>query len=117
MSFAVRHFTRAIVVREVAIWALARALVAFAGAEAAANLGIDAAASLGRAAARHPLDLHPLAAILLVGAVALGGYVWMVRNREHRFFALVGYPREALVTLLVAPPLLLELATGIAVRL
>jgi hypothetical protein len=100
----VPRFTRSILVRSLALWAFARVLAGVAMANAAGDLGAPEV---------DPVRLRPGAALLLITAVGVVGWVAARRRNEDLFLLCLGYGRGWQLATILAPPVLLEV--GIAV--
>jgi hypothetical protein len=97
------HFTRSLLARSLFTWFFIRLAVGYLKRAAEELVGLPLS---------HPLDLTPPAALMVAGLVATGGLVYARRRNEDLFLLCLGYERVHLVTLLVVPVLLLEMAIG-----
>ena len=102
------HFTRSILTRTLMAWGFVRLIV---------SLGKAAVEDAMELPPTHPLELEPVAALLVVVMVSAAGWVYLRRRNEDLYLMCLGYDRAAVLALLVLPVLALELAVGIAVRL
>lgn len=105
----VPHFTRALALPPMLLWATLRAWVAVGSIAMTATLGFEALP--------HPLFMTPRAALLLVALVATAGWVNARRRHLVLYLGNLGVGRVRVATWLLGPVLLLELAVGVAVRL
>jgi hypothetical protein len=105
-AFVIPHFTRSIVTRSLLAWAFVRVVVtaSIGGAEAAVGLPPG-----------NPLRLDPVAALLVVAAVGVVGWVSARRRNEDTFLLCLGYGRARQVAMAVVPPALVELALAVVV--
>jgi hypothetical protein len=102
------HFTWPILVRSLMAWGFVRLIVAFGKA------AVEDAMELPPT---HPLELEPVAALLVVVMVSATGWVYLRRRNEDLLFLCLGYDRGPVLALLALPVLALEVAMGVAVRL
>ena len=120
------HFTRSILTRTLMAWGFVRLIVSFGKA------AVEDAMELPPT---HPLELEPVAALLvavMVSAagwvylrrrnedlflVSAAGWVYLRRRNEDLFLLCLGYDRGLVLALLALPVLALEVAVGVAVRL
>jgi hypothetical protein len=100
-------FTRSIVVRSLLAWGFVRLIVALGKAAVEKQLEL---------APTHPLELVPVAALLVTVMVSAAGWVYLRRRNEDLYLMCLGYDRAAVLALLALPVLALELVVGIAVR-
>ncbi|MBV9774036.1 MAG: hypothetical protein JO040_08810 [Gemmatimonadetes bacterium] len=98
------HFTRSLLTRSLVTWLFVRAVVTVGSAA----LGVPP---------DPPFSIPPLAVVLVVGIVAVVGWVYARRRNEDQFLLCLGYGPVRLLGMLALPALLLELGIGIAARL
>jgi hypothetical protein len=104
--FVIPHFTRSIVTRSLLTWAFVRgaAAIVMAGAAAAVHLPPG-----------NPLRLDPVAALLVIAAVGVVGWVSACRRNEDTFLLCLGCGRARQVAMVVVPPAVVEVALAVLV--
>jgi len=104
--FILPHFTGSTVVGSLVTWMFVRVAATAGMASVAASVGLRPG---------NPLRLDPVAALLVIGVVAVVGWVSARRRNEDLFLLCLGYGRARQLATIVAPAVLLEVAIALAV--
>ena len=102
------HFTRAHLLRAVALWVAVRLCVA--------AISMVAAGLAERPPPPHPFAVTHAAAVLVIAIVAAAGWVFAHLRNEDLFLMSLGYGRLRPALVSAVAPLLLEIAAEVASR-
>jgi hypothetical protein len=106
--FILPHFTWSTVVGSLVTWVFVRVAVTAVMVWVAASIRVP----LG-----NPLRLNPAAALLVIAAVGVVGWVSARRRNQDLFLLCLGYGRGRQLATIVVPPVLLEVAVAIGLAM
>jgi hypothetical protein len=106
--FILPRFTWSTVVGSLVTWAFVRVAATAAMARASASVGLPPG---------NPLRLNPVAALLVIAAVGVVGWVSARRRNQDLFLLCLGYGHGRQLAAIVAPALLLEVAIAIGLAM